>query len=287
MLKQGYDHFQVTRLEPKVDVCERRYVFDAEASGKFSPADRCPAYRVPEDIVAAVREKQRRDDSQIAELVSRGTPTAPVRMGVDGGMNETFLSAVKTHGGPGAAIRTAAGTIPAHAQPPAEPAQPAAGSTMSLASADSKPATGPRSSVQVASAASSGGIGGFFGNLFGSRSEEKSVSQWGMPVGETASKPKTSPPSAKQAQPAAKPARTAAQGKARPKSEPQPAARSKPDPQPTASDTATAYAPQPTPPRQEASAEPAAKPAGTLTLLNGAAPTVPAGGFEGRFGAWR
>jgi murein L,D-transpeptidase YafK len=287
MLKQGYDHFQVTRLEPKVDVCERRYVFDAEASGKFSPTDRCPAYRVPEDIVAAVREKQRRDDGQTAELISRGTPTAPVRMGVDGGMNETFLSAVKTHGGPGATIRTAAGTIPAHAQPPAEPAQPAAGSTMSLASAESKPAPGPRSSVQVASAASSGGIGGFFGNLFGSRSEERSVSQWGMPVGETASKPKASPPSAKQAQPAAKATRTAAQGKARPKSEPQPAAQSKPEPQPAGSGTATAYAPQPTPPRQEASAEPTAKPAGTLTLLNGAAPTVPAGGFEGRFGAWR
>src|SRR5436853_7329923 len=42
MLKQGYDHFEVTRREPKVEVCEKRYVFDAEASAKFSPADRCP-----------------------------------------------------------------------------------------------------------------------------------------------------------------------------------------------------------------------------------------------------
>ena len=62
MLKQGYDHFEVTRLEPKVDVCEKRYVFDAETSAKFSAADRCPAYKVPEDIAAAVRDKQRRDD---------------------------------------------------------------------------------------------------------------------------------------------------------------------------------------------------------------------------------
>ena len=30
MIKQGYDHFEVTRLEPKVDVCERHYVFNAE-----------------------------------------------------------------------------------------------------------------------------------------------------------------------------------------------------------------------------------------------------------------
>ena len=30
MLKEGYDHFEVTRHEPKVDVCEKHYVFDAE-----------------------------------------------------------------------------------------------------------------------------------------------------------------------------------------------------------------------------------------------------------------
>src|SRR6266850_2380183 len=58
MLKQGYDHLEVTRQEPKVDVCEKRYVFDAESSGKFSAADRCPAYKVPAELVAAVREKQ-------------------------------------------------------------------------------------------------------------------------------------------------------------------------------------------------------------------------------------
>ena len=102
MLKQGYDHFEVTRLEPKVDVCEKRYVFNAESSSKFSAADRCPAYKVPDDIVAAVRDKQRRDETQTAELISRGTPAAPVRTGIDGGMNPTFLAAVKSYGGPGA-----------------------------------------------------------------------------------------------------------------------------------------------------------------------------------------
>ena len=30
MLKEGNDHFLVTHLEPKVDVCERHYVFDAQ-----------------------------------------------------------------------------------------------------------------------------------------------------------------------------------------------------------------------------------------------------------------
>src|SRR6266850_751543 len=54
-LKQGYDHFEVTRLEPKVDVCDKSYVFDAETNGKFSAAGKCPAYRVNEDLVAAVK----------------------------------------------------------------------------------------------------------------------------------------------------------------------------------------------------------------------------------------
>ncbi len=78
MIKEGYDHFEVTRLEPKVDVCEKRYIFDAESPDRFSPAERCPAYKVPEDIAVAVREKQRRDEIESVELINRGIPTVPV-----------------------------------------------------------------------------------------------------------------------------------------------------------------------------------------------------------------
>jgi murein L,D-transpeptidase YafK len=95
MLKEGHDHFEVTHLVPRVDVCERRYVFDAEAMERFSPADRCPAYRVPEEIAALVGEKQRRDEIDAAELISRGTPAAPVATGADGGMNPAFVAAAK------------------------------------------------------------------------------------------------------------------------------------------------------------------------------------------------
>ena len=38
MLKEGYDHFEVTHQEPKVDVCEKRYVFDA-APRSSTPAN--------------------------------------------------------------------------------------------------------------------------------------------------------------------------------------------------------------------------------------------------------
>src|SRR6266576_3884650 len=69
MLKQGHDHFEVTHLQPRIDVCERRYIFDAETTERFNPSDRCPTYRVAEDIAAAVRDRQRRDNTQTAELI--------------------------------------------------------------------------------------------------------------------------------------------------------------------------------------------------------------------------
>ena len=40
MLKEGSDHFEITHQEPKVDVCEKRYVFNAQAPQKnMTPAD--------------------------------------------------------------------------------------------------------------------------------------------------------------------------------------------------------------------------------------------------------
>jgi murein L,D-transpeptidase YafK len=58
MLKEGHDHFEVTHLEPRVGLCEKRYIFETESTDS-SPTDRCPAYRVPGEIATPVREKQR------------------------------------------------------------------------------------------------------------------------------------------------------------------------------------------------------------------------------------
>ena len=43
MLKVGYDHFEVTRQEPKIDVCERRYVFNTESKSRYVSTAACPA----------------------------------------------------------------------------------------------------------------------------------------------------------------------------------------------------------------------------------------------------
>jgi murein L,D-transpeptidase YafK len=285
MIKQGYDHFEVTHLEPKVDVCEKRYVFNASSSSGFSASGQCPAYSVPQDIMAAVREKTRRDEEKTAELISRGVPAAPAAMGVDGAMNPTFLAAVKSHGGPGSVIKTAYGTIPAHVNPPAE-SEATTGSFgfLSLASAESKPAPAPASaskpsSVQVASAApaSSGGISGFFGNLFGSKSEDQSAAETKPPpiVGTPKTKPATAPAGTKSTPTMV----AAAKPKAESKSEPHPAETKTANAAPAAKPPAAA-------PRQEANAEPESKPAGNTGLISGAAPTVSSNQFEGRFGAW-
>lgn len=52
MLKEGYDHFEITKVPPKVDVCERRYVFNQipEGGRGFSPTGACPPATQPDSL---------------------------------------------------------------------------------------------------------------------------------------------------------------------------------------------------------------------------------------------
>jgi murein L,D-transpeptidase YafK len=164
MLKRGHDHFEVTRLEPKVDVCEKQYVFDAQAPANasgplaFNPTGKCPAYEVSEDIVVAVHEKQRRDEFQTAELVTRGAKTSPIRTGTDGGMHPVFLAALQKQGvmTPESPLRIAAlgptpGTIPQHVVPPRAPQSVAAAPAVTSVVAVQPPA--PPAQAKTAAAA--------------------------------------------------------------------------------------------------------------------------------------
>ena len=98
MLKIGNDHFETTHLEPKVDVCERRYVFDARQpphSSKplvFDPAAPCPAFVVDPNIARLALEKQRADAAEYARLVKDDVPVAPIYSGLDGGINKVFFA---------------------------------------------------------------------------------------------------------------------------------------------------------------------------------------------------
>jgi murein L,D-transpeptidase YafK len=96
MIKVGNDHFEATHLQPKVDVCGRRYVFDAQApphataAPVFDPNAQCPAYVVNPKIAQAALAKQRADDLEYMQLVKDEVPTAPIYSGLDGGMNAVF-----------------------------------------------------------------------------------------------------------------------------------------------------------------------------------------------------
>jgi murein L,D-transpeptidase YafK len=96
MLKIGNDHFEATHLEPKVDVCNRRYVFDAQRPPNsanplvFDPKAQCPAFVVNPKIARAALRKQRADDVEYARLVKNKMSVAPIYSGLDGGMNDVF-----------------------------------------------------------------------------------------------------------------------------------------------------------------------------------------------------
>ena len=83
-LKEGSDIFEVTRQEPKVALCGRRYAFGATdiADGTCAP-----------ELPAAVAQKRQRDEQEVAELVAKGV--APVRLVYeDGGQHDTFRTAM-------------------------------------------------------------------------------------------------------------------------------------------------------------------------------------------------
>ena len=78
MIKEGYDHFEVTRQEPKVDFCEKKYVFDAAKAPNatrdpvFDASAKCPAYVIPDEIADAVREKQQEDAGRNRQADRKG-----------------------------------------------------------------------------------------------------------------------------------------------------------------------------------------------------------------------
>ncbi|MGL4637858.1 MAG: L,D-transpeptidase family protein [Beijerinckiaceae bacterium] len=89
-LKQGNDHFEVTRSEVKVAACNGRYNFGGESCD--TGAD--------EEVRTAVAAKQRNDEIKVAALVSEGT-RAVKRVYRDGDMHPAFKgnTAIATAGG--------------------------------------------------------------------------------------------------------------------------------------------------------------------------------------------
>jgi hypothetical protein len=248
MIKIGNDHFEATHLEPKVDVCELRYVFDAaqpQNSSKsivFNPTGRCPAFVVNPEIAGPALEKEHADEIRYAQFVKQNFPVAPVRSGIDGGMNRVFLAQV------GGSLPPARVPAPLPSQPP--PVTTADNGDGSLASK-------------------------LFGGVFGSRSTQVAATDAATqergseaPTTGTTPKVQTAPRNDTEAVATLKlrPSKSVVAKTDAPKSAPQ--------------QTATAK-PKSAPAQQEANAEPMPASGGTI---GGARPTVPAGSFDSRWG---
>jgi hypothetical protein len=275
MIKQGWDHFEVTRQEPKVDFCEKKYVFDAikapdaKRDPVFDASAKCPVYAISDDIADAVREKQQHDQVETAKLISKGTPVARMNTGIDGGMHRVFAAKLPeastglSEGGDGqglslAAISRAPGTIPAHVNPPrgsvSSPEEPLAASI----AAQAAPAQAQAPATRVASAAPPEKSGGFFSSL---------ARKVGIGGAETTA--------------TTKPAAAPAPAPARPKVI---ETRRHEPPRPEASVPKVAAAPKP------ADTRPALKPslsdtAASAPMVAGSQPIVPASSFDSRFSA--
>jgi hypothetical protein len=272
MIKEGWDHFEVSRQEPKVDFCEKKYVFDAIKAPNatrdlvFDASAKCPVYAIPDDIADAVREKQQQEAAETAKLISRGTPVARTNTGFDGGMNRVFAAKLPdgstglSEGGDGqglslAALTRAPGTIPAHVNPPRGPV-----SSPDEPLAASMAAPAPAANTRVASAAPAAQSEGFFSSLarkVGIGGSDTTASSQPVPA-----KPKVI--EAKRSEPAL-PKATAA---AAPKAADTKQASARPPLKPSVSDTPAAPAPS-----------------AKDNLVAGSQPIVSSNSFDSRFSA--
>ncbi|MFD1941288.1 L,D-transpeptidase family protein [Paradevosia shaoguanensis] len=64
-IKEGYDQFEIAKIPPRWDVCDRRYVFNATgpAGTPLDAVAACPALSQDATMVAALKAKQAADDA--------------------------------------------------------------------------------------------------------------------------------------------------------------------------------------------------------------------------------
>jgi hypothetical protein len=302
MIKEGNDHFEVTHMEPKVDVCDRRYVFDAHPPANsakplaFNPTGHCPAFEVSPQLAALVRDKEQHDEAQFTQLARFNAPVAPIKTGTDGGSNRVFIAQIENSTrtvdseGHVHVVLPPAGSVPETTGAVADNSA----SQPSLASRLFGRMFGSKSSgdsTRVASADANAGTqersGGFFSNLFSSRSSNSP--QQANPAGAA-----RGPESAAGAATASQKSKPAARSdthtevaaapagvRAKPRIEAEASAPQKAEPQPQKMEPQETVASKPKPAaQQEANA---GAPGSSGAVLSGAQRAVPAGSFENRW----
>ncbi len=92
MLKVGYDHFEITKVPPKVDVCEKRYVFNQFTQGNavFDPKGACPQAVQPETLVSAFQSRQSTFEAAFSTASRKAS--SPPKPSI-GGLDEALMVA--------------------------------------------------------------------------------------------------------------------------------------------------------------------------------------------------
>ena len=296
MLKEGYDHFNATHQEPKVAVCEKRYVFDAVAPANaskplaFDARSTCPVFRLDPTIADAVLDKQRHEQFQMAKYIARGVDIVPARNGVDGGMNPVFASKLDIDSKgqvylvagntmvPGALPRTPNPAATTAVTPRApQTSQPVVMASMPMPHTPPQPKKGEAPQQQPAF------IAGLFGNLFSGSQVQARLS---APATENELRGTNS-------EMAAKPKRAAPVRTASTPTVPHEAAPLKPDAVAKNAPAPAPFVQQPRDDQKTPALTPdlrtaySAPPASNSGLLTGAQPVVPASSFESRWAAVR
>jgi murein L,D-transpeptidase YafK len=117
VLKQGYDHFEMTRVPPEITVCERKYLVNARLldGGSVSPDARCPAIEHPQILPFTPRpgeqqvaeERIRVPGPKMKAVAQAGTGGAST-----GGWSAGGLLGLGSSGGRSSAATTAFGFNP-------------------------------------------------------------------------------------------------------------------------------------------------------------------------------
>ncbi|TIL29581.1 murein L,D-transpeptidase family protein [Mesorhizobium sp.] len=83
MLKVGYDNFEITKVPPKVDVCEKRYVFNQVAPDgeTFDPTGACPATTQPDSLKSAFNAYQSTYEAAFSGAVKASVPAPKPTIG--------------------------------------------------------------------------------------------------------------------------------------------------------------------------------------------------------------
>ena len=127
MLKEGSDHFEVSRLPPKVDYCEKRYVFNrsAEEGQGFQSREICPPAKISQNLATAFFAKQNSDQKAFDAILTKAIKNPLVKPEDKPKVTSASILAQPTKG-PLTVFTPKPVAVPAKKEVPIEEAKPAA-----------------------------------------------------------------------------------------------------------------------------------------------------------------